>query len=953
MPEERPATPPDGGQTAGGQIDGGQVDGGQIVGRARELAMIRQALDDTRDGTGGCHVILGPPGIGKSTLLRAAGDYAFERDIAVAAREAFRHDLAAPLVTIAGALRACSPPTGEFAWMSSPEERDTGNYAKIYRLRDSLERYAAIRPLLIVIDDAQWMDELSALAVRELVPSLASSPVRWLLAGRSQPADTPGWQTLNWLADRGTTILLDVLDEDATARLCERVVGTRVDNTVLALAAGCGGNPLRIEHLLSALLTTRQLMIIDETATVVGEDLPSSFVDTVREIMSVLSPDAQWLLRAASVLDRPFDIESAARLMGHDPIDLFKLIDEVLASGILVDAQDGMTFHHDLVHQAVRSTLGATRAQHLHREAAALAREQGRPTAEIADHLLRSGRTGTAAAVEMLRGTASAVATTAPGAAADLMLQALHAIGEDDPARPEVIAGAVGLLAAAARVEQAQDLGEQALRAGLAPRTKATLLLGLAEASKHAGQNAKAARYAEDGLSQPAVSLEIQAQLQAILAHAAFYQDDYAAADVAGAAANRIGGEHDPGAAVFGLTARSLVAQAQGRLDEAYTHAVTATELADRTGETALRRHPRIWLANALTSLGRFDEAEKALRRGRQEADGLGTAWAQPLLHYYSAALLTARGRLDDAVAEADAGVTLTEQLSAYQLTVPLLGTLIRLAVLRGDLEQAHGFRRRMNGLVATGITAPPEDVEWAEASLVAADGSPEHAFSLITRVYDTLPERPTLIAQDPGAAATLVELALAADDRVRATAAAVATARLARNNPRSRALAGAAAHAEGLLRRDPRQLRAAIVEFRQLGRPLTLAAALHDAAVLGRDFDERVTVRAWYDEAAELLTTAGAHGARQRLERSLGAWRGTSIPGSATADKEPCLPQLSRAERQVAMLIARGMTNIVAARQLHISPHTVDSHLRKIFVKLEIHSRVELATVVARECPP
>ncbi|GAB2606798.1 helix-turn-helix transcriptional regulator [Paractinoplanes abujensis] len=923
----------------------------RIVGRDSELELLRRALDDTARGTGGCHVMLGPPGIGKSKLLRAAGDYAFEHDIAVAAREAFRHDMAAPLVTLAGALQACSPPAADFAWMAEADVGDAGNYARIYRLRESLERYAAQRPLLIVIDDAHWMDELSALAIRELVPALASAPVRWLLAGRSKQTDAAGWQTLHWLAERSAPILLDVLDDDATERLCAEVLGAEVDATVLAMVSGCGGNPLRIEQLLTALRATEQIVIADGTATVVGDDLPSSFVTTVRDIMGALSDQAQWLLKATSVLDRPFDIETAARLMGSEPADLFDLVDETIASGILVEDKDGMTFRHDLVHQAVRNTLGAARAQHLHAEAAALAREHGRPAGEIAAHLLHSGRRGAAAAVEMLRGNAATVATSAPGAAADLMLQALHAVDEAEPGRTEMIADTVGLLASAARVTQAQKLGEQALEAGLEPRTKASLQLGLAEASKHAGQNRRAAEYAEDGLSQPAIPAPVRARLHAIHAHATFYLDDFATADRAGAEAMRIGREHEPGAAVFGLTARSLVAQAEGRLSDAYGHAATATELADGHADMALHRHPRIWLANALTSLDRFDEAEKALRRGRQEAQALGTAWAQPLLHYYAAQLLIARGRLDDAAAEADAGVALAEQLTAYQLTVPLLGTLIRLAVLRGDPAQAAEHRDRMTGLIATGITAPLEDVEWPLAVLLAAEGDPGRAVGLIAGLYDRLDDRPTLIAQNPAATPALVRLALTVGDRERATRVTGAAARLAARNPSSHTLAGAAAHAAGLLRREPARLHLAIAQFRKTDRPLALATALQDAAAQTRQAD-RAGAREYYDEANELLARAGAAGSQQRLIAELGGWRGTpAAPPEPVAERRPSpLDRLSPAERQVALLIATGMTNIAAARQLHLSPHTVDSHLRKVFHKLQIHSRVELAGVVTRE---
>src|SRR4051812_40398278 len=68
----------------------------RVYGRDRELSLLRRALDDTAAGAGGCHLLGGAAGIGKSRLLRVAGDMADKRSIAVAAREAFPHDLAAP-----------------------------------------------------------------------------------------------------------------------------------------------------------------------------------------------------------------------------------------------------------------------------------------------------------------------------------------------------------------------------------------------------------------------------------------------------------------------------------------------------------------------------------------------------------------------------------------------------------------------------------------------------------------------------------------------------------------------------------------------------------------------------------------------------------------------------------------------------------------------------------------
>jgi DNA-binding CsgD family transcriptional regulator len=87
----------------------------------------------------------------------------------------------------------------------------------------------------------------------------------------------------------------------------------------------------------------------------------------------------------------------------------------------------------------------------------------------------------------------------------------------------------------------------------------------------------------------------------------------------------------------------------------------------------------------------------------------------------------------------------------------------------------------------------------------------------------------------------------------------------------------------------------------------------------------------------------------QRQLENRLGGWRGSVVPSRAPASS--CLPQLSPAERRVALLVAEGLTNIEVAEKLYLSRHTVDSHLRRIFVKLEINRRVELAARVAREC--
>ncbi|MFG1607791.1 AAA family ATPase [Actinoplanes sp. NPDC049265] len=951
----------------------------RLYGREPEIAMLTRILDDTAAGAGGRHVLTGPAGIGKSRLLHHAIDLATERGITVAAREAFTYDRAVPLITLAGALRDSAPPATEFAWLAQlaphekpppapfpPGERQRTDPAPVdplgtlHRLRESLERAASDRPLLIVIDDAQWIDELSALAIRELLPALASTPVRWLFgyrpAGAEDDRDTAGRQLMRWLQRNDTApIRLEPLREEAIARLSADVVGAAVDNTVVALAVSCLGNPLRTEQLLKALTTTGQLVVAGGHGSVVGDDLPSSFVESVREVLGSVSEPAQWVLRTASVFGRPFGFDELSRLSGKPAAELYPLIGEAMAEFLVEDTLGGLVFAHDLVRQAVYSTLHRPVREQLHREVAVITSDTGRPALEVAEHQLESGRAGASDTVRMVRSMAREMARAAPGAAADVMLRALDLVPKDDPERPPLIADTVGLLASAARLTEARELGTEALAAGLSPEAEATLLVGLAEACKHGGLNRMSVSYADDALRHDGLSPGVQARLHAVRAHALCYLGDLAGADDSGARSDALGrssGEY--GAAVFGRSGRSLVAFAEGRLADSLAHARAATDLADERGGEAVHRHPRIWLSAALIALDRFDEAEQVIRAGRRESDRSGSAWADPLWHHFQTALLHARGRLEEAMAEAESGLAVAEQHDANALAMPLLGMSLRLAVLRGDLDAAGGYLDRVRRLAADGVTAVPEDVLWAEAVLLDATDGRAAAYALLRDFYALLPARPSLLASDPAAAAELVRIAAGRGDRGTAARVVRVAGDLAARNPGSHAAAGAAAHASGLLDGDLDALRRAADEFRRAGRPLARAAALEDAAVLGRaTANDRLDreVRSWGQEALSIVVELGAEQPRRRLEEMLAAW-GTPAPEPVPAPT-PCLPALSPAERRVAREVGAGRTNIEVAERLIISKHTVDAHLRNIFAKLGIRRRAELAAIVARECPP
>jgi DNA-binding CsgD family transcriptional regulator len=101
-------------------------------------------------------------------------------------------------------------------------------------------------------------------------------------------------------------------------------------------------------------------------------------------------------------------------------------------------------------------------------------------------------------------------------------------------------------------------------------------------------------------------------------------------------------------------------------------------------------------------------------------------------------------------------------------------------------------------------------------------------------------------------------------------------------------------------------------------------------------------------DEALTEASACGANRAVARLERrlrTLGMRR--AAPRASAAEPSSDLEGLTAAALRVARLVAGGRTNRQIAAELFISPHTVDSHLRTIYQRLGINSRVELTRIM------
>ncbi|MGI5144039.1 MULTISPECIES: response regulator transcription factor [unclassified Streptomyces] len=150
-------------------------------------------------------------------------------------------------------------------------------------------------------------------------------------------------------------------------------------------------------------------------------------------------------------------------------------------------------------------------------------------------------------------------------------------------------------------------------------------------------------------------------------------------------------------------------------------------------------------------------------------------------------------------------------------------------------------------------------------------------------------------------------------------------------------------AHVDGLLHRDPRALASAVTGYRSTGRPLALAAACEDLGELKAASADTTPAIPYFEEAGRLASAAGAGRDHERIRRRL---RQLGVRTGAPRHQTTGPPEwgnLTESERKLIPLVVDGLTNRAIADRLYVSVHTVNTHMKHIFTKLGINSRVEL----------
>lgn len=903
-----------------------------LIGRSRERRLLR-ALVGSVAGGGAAGVVLGEPGIGKTALLRdvartAAHQVSWVRGDESEAKLPFAAatDLLTPFRAVFGNLPCAQRQALEVALAladgppPSPLAVCTGALGALAAAGDE-------QPLIVFVDDLQWIDQESRQLMIFVARRLATERVVMLFAARDEPGGThsPGGLP---------ALRLSGLELDECESLA-RVRGLTVSRDVLGpIVQATGGNPLAV---LETITQGASLTPAGEPDVTVGLSAERAW----RSVLSQLPSRAQHALFAVAVSQGP-GLPTLPAILDAVHLNLADL-EPAERQGLVHVAGDQVGLRHPLLRRvlidgtplAVRVVTYQSLASLAPPDLSAwyLSQATVGPDREVADRL--------AAAAENAR------RRSGYGTARRLSKRAAELTAEDRVRAERLIAAAVDAqLAGDAR--SAADWCAEALGLRTDPEftAVATLIRGRALAwagEPGDGYEALTRVAAEVESCRPDLAAELFAEA---IVPAVITGDIHAAASAAKACEAAGAGGATPSFRTLVMVAKTHllqggVAEGRARLDAA----------AAMLGDVDLAADQQ---ALAHMALGRAwaEDAEVARRLIGSVLDGARRRGAPAILSF----ALAVRSDIDFlagqwAAAYADAAEALrwAEELSQASVIGNSLMTLARIDAARGDGQRLEARIDQFRRLVSPNCTGWMQLVEQAILGFAAlTDGEPviavdhlEAAWRFtqasgvgnpgITRFEPDLIEAHLRCKNPQRARALLASL----DERARATGLSYAAA--------------AAERCRGLLADDAQQAVAAFAAARQAhslrSAPFELGRTLLCEGEVLRRFRRPTAARLVLREAHGLFERIGAKPWAERAAYELAATGSVSPSRPRTAPLDALTPQ----ELQIARLVADGKNNTEVAAAVFLSRKTVETHLTRVYRKLSVRSRTELTrTLVA-----
>jgi DNA-binding CsgD family transcriptional regulator len=904
-----------------------------IIGRERELRSLRAFFDGTAGGPTAL-VLEGEAGIGKSTLWLAAVSIGRERGWLVLtsrpaeAEQGFDHVGLADLFE--GVLDRVGPS------LSPPRRRalevalavgDPGPGADARTLavavRDSLELLAADGPVAVAIDDVQWLDRSSAAALAFALRRIQNERVVVLLARRLARGGGPSPLEHAVDADRVERIEVAPLSLGALHEVLRARLGrTFARPALLRIHEVSGGNPfyaLELARVLEADVDPTRPLPVPESLDELLRGRLDGLPGETRRALSLVAASghpSRRLLAAAGVTESALEPAFDARVIEH--------------------AADTVSFTHPLLASVHYQALPPAERRRTHE---VLAKSLDDPVGRARHLALASDGPDRSVAGALDHAHAVAAARGAPVVAAELCELAIRFTADDDrgdrerrlleSARAHLTSGdlrrararAEELLATSrdggARGEALVLLSKVADASGGVERSVALLRDALGEASAHPRLLAAIHRTLGD-LLRLTEGLEIAEQhALASLELAESLEDDALRAGALSTLALLRFNAGEPGAVHLA--------------EEAYA-------LAKTTGDHELRLQAALDLGHVLMWSAQHEQGRALLEGLHREVRDHDERASHSALWYLSLLELQA-GRWSVA---ADHIGRAREIVRLYAVDAEEDAANFtaagRIAVQRGELAQARDFAERGREVANTQVAfiAPLEGI-LGFAELWSGDpAAAVERFEAAERAAASVEIRePTIYWWRAEFVEALLELGRADDavellDAWEAAAARVDRDWVLAQVTRCRGLVAAARNdVDGAVA----TLEAAVAQHKAVGDPFGRARALLALGVARRRRRQKSTAREAIDAALAAFEELGARTWTEQARAE------QARIGGRTRDRG-----LSPAERRVARLVAAGRTNREVAAELFLGERTVESHLTRIYAKLGVRSRTELA---------
>jgi DNA-binding NarL/FixJ family response regulator len=913
----------------------------QVVSRPVESRAVTEFLASVPSGTSAL-LVEGEAGIGKTTIWSAAIEDADAAGFRVLAARATSAEsvlayalLAALLDGLDDAAFADLPPPQRLGvdrvlLRAGADGPATDQRAVGAAFVAVLQRLAIETPVLVAIDDLQWLDPPSRLIISSATRRL-SGPIGVLATVRNEPeyASVAGWLELR-RPDRLRRVRVRPLSVGATHAVLSEQLGHSFSRPKMRRIHELSrGNPFYAVELGRA---------IEGDNWGEGTALPTNLADLVRARLESLTGGGRDALLAASCLATP-TLEVIARATDTDAEHVVAVLAEAEDNGIVQIDGHRVVFTHPLLSRGIYGDAAPSRRRAMHHRLAETVTEPELKARHLALAVPRGDEPtwrSLDAAAEMAR------IRGAPAAAAEFLDLAIG-LGGDIPERR--IRAAAYHYDAGDAVRALSILAEtiDGLAPG-APRTEAMLLL--ASIRMYADSFVEAAEllertYAECDDKEPA-----RVRVLVMLAYALFNggraESALRRADEAVASASRVDQAELLGQAL-GMRATLRFIAGEG-LDQADMR--RSLELAPYPLDLPLAARPAVQNALLLMWIGQLDDAGREMSVMRERCAERGEESELIFLGFHSALLQVWRGNLAEAELIAEDTMELALQLSG---DLPLFIALTIKAMNGAYAGRADEVRRdSADALAAAQRCGSQRLSEWAITSLGFLEvslGNYEAALRTLApllSVHDQMPNSTEIIAASfiPDAAEAMIALGQL-DDAVRIVDALERNGRrldrawMLAVGGRCRAMLLAA---RGDVDAASEAARAAMAQHDRLAMPFEKARTQLVVGQIQRRQRHREAGSATLAEALATFEGLGtplwAERARAELKRASGIRTRTALTAS---------------EQRVAELAATGITNREMASALFVSPKTIEANLSRIYRKLNIRSRAELGRIVGR----